>query len=110
MKKAVADLAPTLPVNEIYFRTNPHSTRIFHVKCTFPGPVRRPSDPGVSISRKSTQEGAPVTCASGFQDYDLPPPSRFQYRYVGLLSSLPVFLSWHFLHSACQFDLSQKSF
>jgi len=72
MKKAVADLAPTLPVNEIYFRTNPHSTRIFHAKCTFPGPVRRPSDPGVSISRKSTQEGAPVFCASGFQDHDLP--------------------------------------
>ena len=42
------------------------------MKCTFPGPVRRPSDPGVSISRKSTQEGAPVTCASSFQDYDLP--------------------------------------
>ena len=51
--------------------------RILHVKCTFPGPVRRPSDPGVSISRKSTQEGAPVTCASGFRDYDLPRPHAF---------------------------------
>lgn len=77
MKKAVVDLAPALPVNEIYFRTNPHSTRIFHAKCPFPGPVRRPSDPGVSISRTDARKGAPVSCASGFQDHDLPRLSCF---------------------------------
>lgn len=92
MKKAVADLAPTLPVNEIYFRTNPHSTRIFHAKCTFPGPVRRPSDPGVSISRKSTQEGAPVTCASSFQDYDLP---RLHAFSIDTSDCCPLFRSFY---------------
>ena len=30
-------------------------------------------DPGVSISRTHARKGAPVFCASGFQDHDLPP-------------------------------------
>ena len=50
-------------------------------------------DPGVSISRKSTQEGAPVTCASGFQDHDLTRLSRYSAQL-----SLHLFV----LYANCQ--------
>jgi hypothetical protein len=73
MKKAVADLAPTLPVKVIGFSCKSAFYADFSHDMYVSGGCRpKASDPGVSISRKSTQEGAAVTCASGFQDYDLP--------------------------------------
>ena len=77
MKKAVADLAPTLPVKVINFFKQ---IRILRAFCTrnihFLRCHLRLSDPGVSISRKSTQEGT-VRYASGFRDLHLPPASLF---------------------------------
>ena len=70
MKKAAADLAPTLPVKNIIFLNKSAFYAVFHTTCTFPG--MPPKGPGVSISWKSTQEGAPVFCRNVFQYFDLP--------------------------------------
>ena len=110
MKKAVADLAPTLPVKVINFSNkSAFYADLSHDMYVSGDATQRPLTPGYQFrgNQRKRERRSPVPLV--FRIMTSPAP-RFQYRYVGLLSSLPVFLSWHFLHSACQFDLSQKSF
>ena len=110
MKKAVADLAPTLPVKVISFSNKPAFYADFsHDMYVSGNAAQRPPTPGYQFCENQRKRGRRSPVETPFRIITSPAP-RFQYRYVGLLSSLPVFLSWHFLHSACQFDLSQKSF
>ena len=73
MKKAVADLAPTLPVKVIGFSNKSAFYVTFSRDMYVSGDAtQRPPTPGHQFRGNQRKRGAAVTCASGFQDYDLP--------------------------------------
>ena len=87
MKKAAADLAPTLPVKNIIFLNKSAFYAVFHTTCTFPGmPPKGLRPPGYQFRGNQRKRGRRSPVPLVFRIMTSPPPRIILQKMIAFVS------------------------